>query len=239
MSEPGPVYGADGCRGGWAVVEVAAEAEPRARLSLRTDLAPLIEAGAVLAVDMPLGLPKRIAGPGRPAEQAVRPLLGPRQSSVFSVPGRAAVYAPTYEAACEAALATSDPPRKVSRQAFHLFPSIRALDALLTPANQHTVFEVHAEVAFWRLNGERAMPTAKRVKSVPTREGLAERIALLVRHGIDAALFDTRPVGMPLVDAVDAAAIALIARRCARGEARPFPDPPAMDGRGLRVAIWA
>ncbi len=29
------------------------------------------------------------------------------------------------------------------------------------------------------------------------------------------------------------------ARRIARGEATPFPDPPERDEHGLRVAIWA
>jgi predicted RNase H-like nuclease len=99
---------------------------------------------------------------------------------------------------------------------------------------------VHAEVAFWRLNGETPMPTAKRVKGVPAREGLAERIALLERSGFPEGWFEgPRPPGLPLVDVVDAAAIALVARRCAAGTARPFPDPPDMDARGLRVAIWA
>ncbi|MBJ3775981.1 DUF429 domain-containing protein [Acuticoccus mangrovi] len=234
------VAGVDGCRLGWAVVEVAAAGPPDPLLRLVPDAAALVASGMVVAIDIPLGLPERISGPGRAAEKAVRPLLGPRQSSIFSMPGRAAIYAATYGEACAAALAASDPPRKVSRQAFQIFPKVRELDALLSPDNQGRIFECHAEVAFWRLNGERAMPTAKRVKGVPTREGLAERIALLVRLGFPADFFDrARPTGLPLVDAVDAAAIALIARRCAAGEATPFPDPPECDERGLRVAIWA
>lgn len=234
------VHGADGCAAGWAVVSVAAEGPPEPELSLAPSLAPLVASGEVLAVDIPIGLPGRIEGPGRAAEKAVRPLLGARQSSVFSMPSRAAVYAATYDEACRLALATSDPPRKVSRQGFHLFPKVRELDGLLDVTNQARVFEVHAEVAFWRLNGEAPMPTAKRVKGVPTRDGLAERIALLERHGYPAGWFDrVRPAGLPLVDVVDAAAIALIARRCAAGVARPFPDPPDVDDRGLRIAIWA
>jgi predicted RNase H-like nuclease len=222
------------------VVTVNAEGPPRPELSFVPSLASLVASGEVLAVDIPVGLPERIEGPGRAAEKAVRPLLGPRQSSVFSMPSRAAVHADTYEAACRAALATSDPPRKVSRQAFLLFPKVRELDGLLTADNQHRVFEVHAEMAFWRLNGEAPMPTAKRVKGVPAREGLAERIALLEAHGVPAGWLEgSRPPGMPLVDVVDAAAIALIARRCAAGTARPFPQPPDVDSRGLRVAIWA
>ncbi len=169
----------------------------------------------------------------------MRPLLAARQSSVFSVPSRRAVFETDYAAACATALATSDPPRRVSRQAFQLFRKVREVDALLSAATQGTVFECHAEVAFWRLNGERAMPTAKRVRGVPTREGLAERIALLVDHSVEATFFHDLPRGVPLIDAVDAAAIALVARGCAAGVARPFPDPPDVDGRGLRIAIWA
>jgi len=234
------VFGVDGCPGGWAAVAVAATGPLDPRFAFHADAAALVASGAVIAIDIPIGLPDRIDGPGRPAEQAVRPLLGERQSSVFSMPARAAVHTPTYGEACEAALATSCPPRKISRQAFNILPKVRELDALLTPDNQWTVFEAHAEVAFWRLNGERPMATAKRVKSVPAREGLADRIALLMRHGFPETFFAmTRPRGVGLVDLVDAAALALIARRCAAGIARPFPDPPAVDTKGLRSAIWA
>ena len=233
------VYGVDGCPGGWAVVGVAASGPPEPRLFFERSLAGLVASGATIAIDIPIGLPERTEGPGRPPEQAVRPLLGPRQLSVFSIPGRAAVYAGTYEEACRLALETSSPPRKVSRQGYGIFDKIREVDGLVTTENQKRIFETHAELAFWRLNGERPMPTAKRVKSVPTREGLAERIALLASHGIPAAFFDAPRPGIPLVDVVDAAALALIARRCAAGLAQPFPDPPAVDARGLRAAIWA
>ena len=234
------VHGADGCRLGYALVSVCAEGPLLPVAALVPSLRQLIDAGEVLAVDMPIGLPARVEGPGRAAEQAVRPLLGPRQSSVFSIPSRAAVFADDYRSACAAALATSTPPRKVSKQAFQLFAKIRALDGELTAVNSADVYEVHAEVAFWRLNGEAPMPTAKRVRGVPAAEGLAERIALLVRHGFEASFFTAaRPAGVPLVDLVDAAAVALIARRCAAGLARPFPDPPGRDERGLRIAIWA
>lgn len=233
------VHGVDGCRSGWAVVSVNATGPLEAVLSFCPALDDLVASGEVMAIDIPIGLPDRIVGPGRAAEQAVRDLLGPRQSSVFSIPARPAVYAPDYAAACAAALEGSEPPRKVSQQGFQLFPKIRELDALVTPQNQSRIFECHAEVAFWRLNGDCPMPTAKRVKSVPTAEGLAERIELLAHHGIARDLFERRPQKVPLIDAVDAAAIALVARRCADGTARPFPDPPDADARGLRIAIWA
>ena len=80
---------------------------------------------------MPIGLPPRAGPGGRGPENAVRPLLGQRQSSVFSVPSRGAIAATDYRQACRVALATSDPPRKVSKQLFMIAPKIREVDAVL------------------------------------------------------------------------------------------------------------
>ena len=85
---------------------------------------------AVIAVDMPIGLPDRTGYGGRTAENAVRPLLGARQSAVFSVPSRAAMEQTDYREACAAAFATSDPPRKISKQLFMIAPKIREVDRL-------------------------------------------------------------------------------------------------------------
>ena len=68
------------------------------------------ETPAVIAVDIPIGLPERARHGGRAAENAVRPLLGARQSSVFSVPSRAALAAADYRDACRIALATPSRP---------------------------------------------------------------------------------------------------------------------------------
>ncbi|MCK1975190.1 DUF429 domain-containing protein, partial [Bacillus safensis] len=80
---------------------------------------------AIIAVDMPIGLPERGQ---RSAERAARAHLGERQSSLFSIPPRAAGYAGDYRESCSLSLERTDPPRKVSRQAFGLFPKICELD---------------------------------------------------------------------------------------------------------------
>ncbi|MEM6847266.1 MAG: DUF429 domain-containing protein [Pseudomonadota bacterium] len=230
------VHGVDGCPSGYAVVTLG-DSPPCA--SVIPTIAPLFDRGETVAIDIPIGLPASICGPGRPPEQAIRPLLGPRRSSVFSIPCRDAVFAPTYAEACAAARAASTPPKAISIQAFKIFPKIREVDAALTPATEAHVFEVHAELGFWRLNGERPMAAPKAARGVPTAQQLASRITLLTAHGLPASLFENRPAALPLVDLVDAAAIALIAQRCAAGTAVPFPDPPPRDARGLRMAIWA
>lgn len=242
------VAGVDGCPAGWVAVyrDPTGARPPERRLHRR--FGEILETGPrIVAVDMPIGLPDRVGPGGRGPESAVRPFLGARQSSVFSVPSRAAVEAgigpadrEAYAAACAAALGTSDPPRKISKQCFHLFPKIREIDALMTPAMAARVFEVHPEFAFWRLNGERAMALPKKVKSRPHPDGLAERIHLLARHGYDRAFLEgPRPPGVGPDDLIDAAVVAVIAERLFRGAARPYPDPPGRDGKGLAVAIWA
>jgi predicted RNase H-like nuclease len=206
------------------------------------DVLTVAEAPVVIAVDIPIGLPERVGYGGRAAENAVRPLLGARQSSVFSVPSRAALAAQDYREACGIALATSEPPRKVSKQLFMIAPKIREVDVCLRADDSAAarVYEVHPELAFWRLNGERALDEPKKVKSRCYEPGLALRRQLLVGAGFPADVVDAPPpAGAGPDDLLDALAWGAIARRIHEGLARPFPDPPERDALGLKMAIWA
>jgi predicted RNase H-like nuclease len=231
--------GADGCPGGWMTAFVRpATGEVRIRIVPRfAAIAAAPEAPAVIAVDMPIGLPAHIGPGGRGPERAVRALLGARQSSVFPVPSREAIYALTHGDACRLALATSDPPRRVQMQLFLIAPKIREVDAVLRadPAIAARVFETHPELAFWRLNGERPLAYAKKMKP-----GLALRRELLIAAGYTPALVTAPPPkGARPDDLLDALACAAIARRIHAGIARSFPDAPQRDDHGLPMAIWA
>lgn len=239
---PVVVAGVDGCRAGWIAVLRTIRDKPEAEVRVVEHIAELIANPqvAVLAVDMPIGLPEFASRGGRGPERAVRPLLGERQSSVFSVPSRAAVYCEDYRLACTTALHTSEPPRKVSKQAFHLFPRIREIDRLMSPELEGKVYEVHPEIAYWRLNGERPMSLPKKVQNRPNGPGLDERRDLLVGRWFDSAFFDQPPPkGADRDDLIDAAACSVIAERIFAGNARPFPADFQRDARGLRMAIWA
>ena len=233
------VAGVDGCPAGW----MAALVRPRGdevRLRVVPQFAAIAtapEAPAVIAVDMPIGLPRRIGPGGRGPERAVRPLLGARQSSVFPVPSREAIYALTYPDACRMALSTSDPPRSVQKQLFLIGPRIREVDEALRAdaALAARVFEVHPELAFWRINGQRPLALPKKVKP-----GLALRRALLIAAGYPpAAVEGPPPKGAGPDDVLDALACATIAGRIHADLAQPFPDPPQRDEYGLMMAIWA
>ncbi|TJU98579.1 MAG: DUF429 domain-containing protein [Mesorhizobium sp.] len=255
ISTEAVLVGVDGCKAGWIAVRCAPGAVPS--VEVFASFAALLAANpddAVVAVDMPIGLPEVSAKGGRGPEALVRPLLGPRQSSVFSIPSRSALYADTndfttleawYAAhirASEVARNTSDPPRGVSIQAFGIFSKIREIDALLIarPDLRGRVFESHPEVAFCRLNDDQAMRLPKKIKGSINPAGVAERKALLCRHGYDMAFLDqVPPRGAAADDFLDAAAMMPIAGRIANGKARPFPNPPLVDGFGIQVAIWA
>jgi predicted RNase H-like nuclease len=191
------VAGVDGCMGGWVAVFRPAGDAARAEVEVFQTFAEILQAPRdprVVAVDMPIGLPEHTARSGRGPEAALRPQLGARQSSVFSIPSRKAVYAADYRTACAAARATSDPPRAVSKQAFMLFRKIREIDALLRSNRDIAarVFECHPEGSFRMLRGA-PLQQPKKLKSRVHEPGLAERRQLLGAQAYATTLLEAPP----------------------------------------------
>jgi predicted RNase H-like nuclease len=158
------------------------------------------------------------------------------------VPARTAFEAADYPGACAAAYAASDPPRKISKQMFHLFPKIREVDSLMTPALQARVFECHPETAFFVMNGQQVLPEPKKRGGRMHRPGLDLRCALLTAQGFSGAFLSQAMVQRGEAradDVLDACACAWTAARIFRGEAIRFPDAPPLDAKGLRMEILA
>ena len=121
------VAGVDGCRAGWICVTRQVEPPFQERAFLARSFRDILtrpDAPSIVAIDVPIGFPERITGAGRECDRSVRKVLGKRASSVFASPARAVLRETDYRLACAAALATSDPPRQVSKQMFHLFAKI-------------------------------------------------------------------------------------------------------------------
>lgn len=245
------IAGVDGCKAGWIAAIASADrgSAPVIRIVSRfADLLEGVDAPEIVAVDMPIGLPDRIEGRGRGPEEAIRSVLGTRSSSVFSIPSRAAVYAIdrplagmadialAHTETCEIARATSEPSAGFSRQAFMILPKIREIDRLLREdeSARARVREIHPELAFWTMNGERPLRFAKK-----SSEGAAERAGLLMANDLDRATVEAvPPKGAKRDDLLDALAALVVARHIAGGRGRPFPDPPRRDSHGLPIAIW-
>ena len=150
--------------------------EVRVRIVPRfADVLAAPEAPAVIAVDMPIGLPERTGPGGRAAENAVRPCSarGNRRCSRCrraprSMPAdyarrlrQRAAQPRTRRARCRSSSSTS---RRRSARSTKL---LRARSA----AAAARVFEVHPEVAFWRLNGGRALDRAEEGQEPALRAG--------------------------------------------------------------------
>ncbi|MBG1233679.1 DUF429 domain-containing protein [Aestuariivirga litoralis] len=224
------VIGVDGARGGWIAAIWDGEA---LTTRLFAHFAEVLELDtSVIAVDMPIGLPPLHR---RKAEREARAKLTGRKSSIFAIPSRAAIYQESYAAACVENLKHSDPPRKLSKQTFHLFPKMREVDGLMMPALQALVHETHPELAFCAMNVFAALRHSKK-----TPEGEAERMALLQAQGLPALQphhFDFPRKDVKRDDVIDACAAAWSAWRILERKALRFPDVEERDALGLLMRI--
>lgn len=237
------VAGLDGCKGGWLCVLLDAQSGAPLESFIVAAASEILDRPDIdcAAIDIPIGIPDFSRAGGRGCDSALRRHLGGRQSAVFAVPARAALAEDDYWRACDAAFLHSDPPRKVSKQCFHIFPKIREIDAWIAPARQGFINECHPEGAFWAMNGEQALSEPKKLKSRPYPPGLELRRDLLWKAGFSAEFLEARSFPASKAgpdDFLDACACAWTARRILRGEARRFPDKPLIDPRGLRMEIW-
>lgn len=130
--------GVDGCRRGWVVAT-------RDGVRVVSTLDDLIADTTidVIAVDMPIGLPRAW---GRRCDDDARVRLGARRASLFDTPPRALLSEPTFEAANTRSRVLFG--RGISRQSYGLLPKIAALDALVSRADEARVVEVHPETSF-------------------------------------------------------------------------------------------
>jgi predicted RNase H-like nuclease len=201
------------------------------------DVFTLVERPVVIAVDVPIGLPAAARRGGRQCEVLARSLLGPRKSSVFSSPSRAALNryrsTPKHAAVSRANRESGPAAPGLSLQTFYILDKISEVDLVLPSPVSRNVVEVHPELCFAEANGGRAMTKGKK-----DRLGREERARLLAKIGYAAILRLARPSGAKADDVLDACIACWTAERVAGGQGRALPEQPPRDERGLEMAIW-
>jgi predicted RNase H-like nuclease len=228
--EIGRVLGVDACRSGWVAVrldDTAVAVFHGARIEELVAAAERDGRLAVIAVDIPIGLPD--AG-RRAADGLARAEIGPLWSSVFLTPTRTALG---HSSHAEASAANRDLCGDgISIQAFGLREKLLDVDRWIASSGRRA-FEVHPEVVFAALAG-RPLTTRKTSWS-----GVEQRRELLRDAGIHLS-GDLGAAGdlARVDDVLDAAACAWTAGRIASGRARCMPDPPEVFSDGLPAAIW-
>src|SRR5205814_4958669 len=188
----------------------------------------------VVAVDVPIGL---LARGARECDVEARRLLGVRRSSVFPAPIRPILTATSQADASRIRGRVEG--KGVSIQTWAIVPKIVEVDACLRAdhVRREIVREVHPEVSFFFLNGERPMNTAKK-----KADGQVERLAVLRKwtgEAIVDALTQRRELGCKADDSVDAVVALWTAERIACGTALSIPAKPPLDAYGLRMEMVA
>jgi predicted RNase H-like nuclease len=228
------VCGVDGCRDGWVVVwhdlsegRMWWEVVPDV-----TSLATRNPAASVSGIDVPIGLVDR--GP-RACDLEARRLLGfPRSASVFPAPIRPLLDADSYATA--SAIRRRREGKGLSVQAWGIVPKVREVDEALRVdvAFVERVYEVHPELSFMFMNGERALEHGK--KSPAGREARIELVRAEFGDEVDRAL-RSRPSGCAEDDLLDAFAAAWTATRIAAGRALTIPELVPRDRYGLPMRM--
>lgn len=228
-----PYIGIDGCRSGWFVAGI--NKDGKVHTGLFADIDSLVGAfpGAMqFLIDMPIGLPFREK---RACDFEARKKLSPhRSSSVFSVPSRNSLYAPSYEEACQVNLDLMG--NKLSKQSWNIGKKITEVDLFLTqnPGFKGILRECHPEIAFWSLNKGKAMMHSKK-----TAEGQEQRLSILCQYlpeagpAYDLAQKKWRRKDLAKDDILDALVLAI----AASFPLKSLPPNPPLDRRSLPMEI--
>jgi len=237
------VAGVDGCKAGWFVAIASVTMKNEREISCRFDLENVFIASTfaevllktsnckLVCVDIPIGLSD--GDKPRECDLAARKILGrQRASSVFPTPIRPCLSAVDYETASKISFEHTG--KKLNKQTFALIKKIREVDNLMTPELQNRVREIHPEVLFWALNGQKPIELNK--KTVP---GQALRHSLLQRifTDIDCVLVRAPVSGYAMDDALDAIVAAWSAGQAVIGKAKTLPEKPPLDSKGLKMEM--
>jgi predicted RNase H-like nuclease len=221
------VIGLDGFRNGWVMVSLDRGSPDIAfPKDIATAFAKPFDRAAI---DIPIGMTD---DGDRLCDVLARQKLRPHGSRVFG--GARRWIWQEFDDPDEAnKQALSRGQKRVSRQLWHIGRKIMEVDAFLRARPPIEIREVHPELVFLRLNGNKPLPPKK------SEEGDTLRCRLLKRHGfreIDRWLDETRiGTGAKRDDVLDACAAAIAAREPVGS--LPEGTPPR-DEFQLPMRIW-
>ena len=218
--------GLDGYSRGWVAVRIDGARRELLLLNAISELLALKFDRA--GIDMPIGLPERGS---RACDLEARAMLRPHSSRVFTGARRGLWDHETHAGANGMLKARGE--AGISIQLWHLGAKITELDAIMTPALQQRIREVHPELVFLRLNFGRPLPSKK------TEDGIAQRMRLLRREGfVELKEWLARKLsGVKTDDILDACAVAIAARDFTQGNVLPR-GAAVKDAKGLKMQIW-
>mgnify|MGYP001069796286 CR=1 FL=1 len=155
--------GIDGTRNGWITAEFTGDTW---KLDFYEELSSIDFDEAL--IDIPIGLPEDST---RKCDEEARDFLTPeRHYSIFNCPVRDAVYADSYEEACE--INEEKTGKRISKQAWNIVPKIREADR---EARKRKLRESHPEVFFKAIKEESVIDSKSSVEGLKDREEILKR----------------------------------------------------------------
>lgn len=207
--------GIDGTRNGWITAEYTGETW---NIEFYEKLSE-IDFNQVL-IDIPIGLPEDST---RKCDEEARDFLAPeRHYSIFNCPVRDAVYAETYDEACD--INEEKTGKRISKQSWNIVPKIREADEI---AQRKNLMEAHPEVFFKSLN-ENSVIESKR-----SEKGLKDRKEVLKRFGDISITEEFERKDVSEDDIIDAMVLSL----GSEFEILDIPEDPEKDHKGLEMSI--
>jgi predicted RNase H-like nuclease len=221
------------CPGGWLVLParlagvtvIVEDAVVMPTLLDVLEFKPKFEAAAIYA---PIGFYDEPTGPYRPCDAEARDLIAwPRLVAVKPNPSRAALKAPTREAALEI-----EP--WLTNDDFRRWKWIREAEQEFQPFHQRNWFAAHPDLSFYVLNGDQPMTS-----SPYQEDGVLERMQLIKLRlpGVEDAVTRTPPAGAGQIHLLQAAGLLWTARRAAGRAINRLPMDPTWDASGLRMEL--
>ena len=207
--------GIDGTRNGWITAEFTGDTW---KLDFYEELSSIDFDEAL--IDIPIGLPEDST---RKCDEEARDFLTPeRHYSIFNCPVRDAVYADSYEEACE--INEEKTGKRISKQAWNIVPKIREADR---EARKRKLRESHPEVFFKAIKEESVIDSKSSV------EGLKDREEILKRFGDISVIEDFEAKDVSEDDLIDAMVLSL----GSKFELENIPGNPDNDSEGLQMSI--
>lgn len=207
--------GIDGTRNGWITAEFTGKSW---KIEFHEKLSEIEFEEAL--IDIPIGLPKTST---RRCDAEARDFLAPeRHYSIFNCPVRDAVYANSYEKACD--INEEKIGKRISKQAWNIVPKIREADK---EAQKRKLRESHPEVFF------KAIEVESVIDSKSSKKGLKDRKEILKRFGDISVVEDFEAKDVSEDDLIDAMVLSL----GSEFELENIPENPDKDSEGLEMSI--
>lgn len=221
------------CPGGWliaparlaGVTVVAEDPEVVKTLIDVLEYKPRFDAAAIHCT---IGFQDEPSGPFRPCDEEARALVGwPRQLAIRPTPSRAALNAPTREAAL-----ALEP--WLTRDDLRRFKQLREAERELQPFHQRAFFAAHPDLTFVQMNDDQPLLT-----SPYQQDGVLERMALIRNKmpGVEEIVTRTPPNGAAQVHMLQATGLLWTARRAAGRAMNRLPAEPGWDSSGMRMEL--